>query len=44
LVEKTDDYPACHTCGEPCDDLALECTHYKCNFIIHYKREKRAML
>ncbi|KAI5560564.1 hypothetical protein BDE02_16G055400 [Populus trichocarpa] len=44
LVEKTDDYTACHTCGEPCDDLALECTHYKCNFIIHYKREKRAML
>jgi hypothetical protein len=42
LVEKTDDYTACHTCGG--DDLALECTHYKCNFIIHYKREKRAML
>jgi hypothetical protein len=40
LVIKTEDYrpQACDTCGEPCDDLALECTDPNCNFIVHYKR------
>uniref|UniRef100_A0A6N2N5P2 DC1 domain-containing protein n=1 Tax=Salix viminalis TaxID=40686 RepID=A0A6N2N5P2_SALVM len=36
LVEKIEDYPACHDCGKPCDGLALEC--HRCNFIIHWKR------
>eukprot|EP00258_Populus_trichocarpa_P027737 XP_024443756.1 uncharacterized protein LOC7468926 [Populus trichocarpa] len=38
LVDKTEDYPACDTCGEPCDDLALECTDPNCDFIVHRKR------
>ncbi|KAJ6968038.1 hypothetical protein NC653_036086 [Populus alba x Populus x berolinensis] len=33
LVDKTQDYAACDTCGEPCDDLALECTDSNCSFI-----------
>nr|TKR84156.1 hypothetical protein D5086_0000261890 [Populus alba] len=39
LVVKTEDYAACDTCGEPCDDLALECTDPNCSFIVHRKRE-----
>ncbi|KAJ6870467.1 hypothetical protein NC652_036188 [Populus alba x Populus x berolinensis] len=35
LVVKTEDYAACDTCGEPCDDLALECTDPNCSFIVH---------
>jgi len=40
LVDKTEDYrpQACDTCGEPCDDLALECTDPNCSFIVHRKR------
>jgi hypothetical protein len=38
LVDKTEDYAACDTCGEPCDDLALECTDTECSFIVHRKR------
>ena len=40
LVDKTEDYrpQACDTCGEPCDDLALECTDPNCSFIVHRYR------
>ncbi|KAI5560375.1 hypothetical protein BDE02_16G043200 [Populus trichocarpa] len=38
LVDKTEDYAACDTCGEPCDDLALECTDLNCSFIVHKER------
>ncbi|KAG6743770.1 hypothetical protein POTOM_052471 [Populus tomentosa] len=40
LVDKTGDYrpQACDACGEPCDDLALECTDPNCSFIVHWKR------
>jgi hypothetical protein len=40
LVIKTEDYrpQACDTCGEPCDDLALECTDPNCSFIVHRTR------
>ncbi|KAL9336232.1 hypothetical protein Peur_070720 [Populus x canadensis] len=40
LVIKTEDYrpQACDSCGEPCDDLALECTDPNCSFIVHRKR------
>ncbi|KAL9373693.1 hypothetical protein Peur_033313 [Populus x canadensis] len=40
LVDKTEDYrpQACDSCGEPCDDLALECTDPNCSFIVHMTR------
>ncbi|KAG6743795.1 hypothetical protein POTOM_052497 [Populus tomentosa] len=42
LVVKTEDYrpQACDTCGEPCDDLALECTDPNCSFIVHRIRRQ----
>ncbi|KAJ6870492.1 hypothetical protein NC652_036208 [Populus alba x Populus x berolinensis] len=42
LLDKTEDYrpQACDSCGEPCDDLALECTDPNCSFIVHRKRRQ----
>ncbi|TYH81928.1 hypothetical protein ES332_D02G020000v1 [Gossypium tomentosum] len=34
VVKKIYYYPNCSKCGEPCLDLALECTG--CNFIVHF--------
>ncbi|PPS14979.1 hypothetical protein GOBAR_AA05575 [Gossypium barbadense] len=33
-------YPKCVECGEPCEDLSLECAEPGCNYIVHWKCEK----
>ncbi|XVF84441.1 hypothetical protein PTKIN_Ptkin17bG0037000 [Pterospermum kingtungense] len=37
FVKKIYDYPDCLECGEPCEDLALECAKSGCNYIVHWK-------
>ncbi|XVF81596.1 hypothetical protein PTKIN_Ptkin15bG0167800 [Pterospermum kingtungense] len=30
-------YPKCVKCGEPCEDLSLECVEGGCNYVVHWK-------
>ncbi|XP_039071411.1 uncharacterized protein LOC120218552 [Hibiscus syriacus] len=36
FVKKSYYYPDCGVCGEPCEDLALECSKSGCNYIVHW--------
>ncbi|XVF65487.1 hypothetical protein PTKIN_Ptkin09bG0253400 [Pterospermum kingtungense] len=40
FVKKTYYYPACVKCGQPCQDLALECAKSGCNYIVHWECRK----
>ncbi|XP_021905960.1 uncharacterized protein LOC110820692 [Carica papaya] len=37
FVKKTEKYPACNSCSQPCTDLALECAEPECSFIVHWE-------
>ncbi|XWS36766.1 hypothetical protein CRYUN_Cryun20dG0113900 [Craigia yunnanensis] len=37
FVQKIYYYPQCVDCGEPCQDLSLECVEHECNYIVHSK-------
>ncbi|KAH1096094.1 hypothetical protein J1N35_013015 [Gossypium stocksii] len=37
FVKKIKHYPACTKCGEPCEELALECAEAECNYLVHWK-------
>ncbi|XP_021904985.1 uncharacterized protein LOC110819936 [Carica papaya] len=38
FVNKTEKYPSCNSCGQPCSDLALECvSQSECSFIVHWE-------
>ncbi|KAL4296744.1 hypothetical protein GQ457_12G020490 [Hibiscus cannabinus] len=37
FVRKFYDYPECDECGEPCQDLALECAEAGCNYIVDWE-------
>ncbi|XP_021902852.1 uncharacterized protein LOC110818328 [Carica papaya] len=37
FVKKTEKYPSCNSCGQPCTDLALECAESECSFIVHWE-------
>ncbi|XVF84445.1 hypothetical protein PTKIN_Ptkin17bG0037400 [Pterospermum kingtungense] len=37
FVKKIYYYPGCNKCGEPCEDLALECAKPGCNYIVHWE-------
>ncbi|XP_021291241.1 uncharacterized protein LOC110421863 [Herrania umbratica] len=37
FVNKIYYYPKCIECGEPCQDLALECVTSGCNYIVHWR-------
>ncbi|XP_021905963.1 uncharacterized protein LOC110820696 [Carica papaya] len=37
FVKKTEKYPSCNSCGQPCTDLALECGESECSFIVHWE-------
>ncbi|XVF37804.1 hypothetical protein REPUB_Repub20aG0042400 [Reevesia pubescens] len=37
FVKKMYYYPDCIECGEPCQDLALECAESGCNYIVHWE-------
>ncbi|KAE8728915.1 Ubiquitin-conjugating enzyme E2 S [Hibiscus syriacus] len=36
FVKKMYYYPECNGCGEPCQDLALECEEHGCKYIVHW--------
>ncbi|KAE8671672.1 hypothetical protein F3Y22_tig00111941pilonHSYRG00081 [Hibiscus syriacus] len=36
FVRKMHYYPECNDCGEPCQDLALECEEHGCKYIVHW--------
>ncbi|KHG25373.1 Transcription intermediary factor 1-beta [Gossypium arboreum] len=37
FVKKIYYYPECVECGDPCEDLSLECAESGCNYIAHWK-------
>ncbi|XP_021905962.1 uncharacterized protein LOC110820695 [Carica papaya] len=37
FVKKTEKYPSCNSCGQPCTDLALECAESECGLIVHWE-------
>ncbi|XVF65492.1 hypothetical protein PTKIN_Ptkin09bG0253900 [Pterospermum kingtungense] len=37
FVKKMYYYPECVKCGEPCQDLALECAESECNYLVHWE-------
>ncbi|KAL4363330.1 hypothetical protein GQ457_04G024520 [Hibiscus cannabinus] len=37
FVQKMYYYPKCTDCGDPCEDLALECLEHGCNYVVHWK-------
>ncbi|OMO62268.1 Zinc finger, PHD-type [Corchorus capsularis] len=37
FVKKAYYYPKCFSCGKHCLDLALECTEFGCNYIVHWE-------
>ncbi|MFQ6655770.1 hypothetical protein Gotur_026182 [Gossypium turneri] len=37
FVKKINCYPECTKCGEPCEELALECAELECNYLVHWK-------
>ncbi|PPD66737.1 hypothetical protein GOBAR_DD36380 [Gossypium barbadense] len=37
FVKKINYYPECTKCGEPCEELALECAEQECNYLVHWK-------
>ncbi|OMO93959.1 Zinc finger, PHD-type [Corchorus olitorius] len=38
FVKKTHYYfPECFKCGDPCEELALECVNSECGYIVHWK-------
>ncbi|KAK5841211.1 hypothetical protein PVK06_010120 [Gossypium arboreum] len=36
IVKKKYYYPGCDKCGEPCKDVALECSKSECKYIVHW--------
>ena len=40
VVQKIYYYPQCVHCGQPCQDLSLECVEHGCNYIVHWKCTK----
>ncbi|KAG8499928.1 hypothetical protein CXB51_006604 [Gossypium anomalum] len=36
IVKKKYCYPDCDECGEPCEDVALECSKSECKYIVHW--------
>ncbi|XWS07804.1 hypothetical protein CRYUN_Cryun41cG0022300 [Craigia yunnanensis] len=37
FVQNRRPYPECCKCGQPCSDLALECSKTKCKYITHWR-------
>ncbi|KAE8681897.1 hypothetical protein F3Y22_tig00111298pilonHSYRG00031 [Hibiscus syriacus] len=37
FVKKIYHYPECVPCGEPCQDLSIECMEHGCKYTVHWR-------